>query len=288
MDLSPHRQRVAQALLDVESSLARLIDALAHRPVWSSVQDAVDDRHALQQICTAYSTIDYQMDDVVGSSVVCLGIAGVSLDVVKRAMAVNASKAAFRAVCVPLQAVRTRVPVKGGASPTKAIPVIRAVLRNIQRSDVNLLAAYRKIPILDAPPVSVTYTRARTRAVYRKSVEDIYTLLMTLEGPAAAADRARLSSLRHDEHYLAITRSHYDNIRANIVYSRLDARGRGRIQMAAELPLIYATGRRHVPPEVGYPKAVDEIAARKRREPALEAKPFLQTLPVYRYLSQGP
>ena len=39
-----------------------------------------------------------------------------------------------------------------GPSPTKAIPVIKVILRNIQRSDLNLLAAYRKIPILSAPP----------------------------------------------------------------------------------------------------------------------------------------
>jgi hypothetical protein len=38
----------------------------------------------------------------------------------------------------------------------KAIPVIRVILRNIQRSDLNLLAAYRKIPILGAPPMTTS------------------------------------------------------------------------------------------------------------------------------------
>ena len=283
MELTPHRDRIAHALLTVESSLARLVDALAHRPVWVSVEGLADERLAVQEICTAFSTIDFAMEDALGSSVVCLGIAGVTAEVVKRAAAVNAAKAAFKEVCIPLQNVRTRVPVKGGG--TKAIPVIRAILRNIQRSDVNLLAAYRKIPILNAPPVSVTYTRARTRAVYRKSVEDLYTLLITMEGPAAAADRARLSGLRREEKFLGLTRPHYDNIRANIVYSRLDARGRGRVQMAAELPLIYATGRHHVPPEVWYPDPVDENPERKVRQAALEPEPFLQSIPAYRYVS---
>jgi hypothetical protein len=41
--------------------------------------------------------------------------------------------------------------------------------------------------------------------------------------------------------YLALTKAHYDNIRANITYSRLDSRGRG--QLAAELPLLYTAGR---------------------------------------------
>jgi hypothetical protein len=223
------------------------------------------------------------MEDAVGSSIVCLGIAGVAAEVVKCAAAVNAAKAAFKAACVPLQNIRTRVPVKGGSNPTKAIPVIRVILRNIQRSDVNLLAAYRKIPILSAPPASVTYTRARTRAVYRKPVEDLYSLLMTMEGPSAAADRTRLSSLRREEKFLALTRPHYDNIRANILYSRLDTRGRGRVQVAAELPLLYSKGRHHVPPEVWYPDPIDENAERKARQSALEPEPFLQSIPAYRY-----
>jgi hypothetical protein len=42
----------------------------------------------------------------------------------------------------------------------------------------------------------------------------------------------------------------YDNIPANIIYSRLDCRGRG--QLAAELPLLYTAGRWPTPPEVNY------------------------------------
>src|ERR1700730_4658326 len=80
-----------------------------------------------------------------------------------------------------------------GPSPTKAIPVIRVILRNIQRSDLNLLAAYRKIPILDAPPSTVTYTRANTRSVYRKTVEEIAEMLANLTSPAAIADRELLA-----------------------------------------------------------------------------------------------
>ena len=159
-------------------------------------------------------------------------------------------------------------------------------MRNIQRSDLNLLAAYRKIPILGAPPVSISYTRARTRAVYRKSLDEIYQMLQLLEGPTAGADRARLSTLGPNDKYLAVAKSHYDNIRANITYSRLDSRGRGRVQLAAELPLLYTAGRRPTPPEVNYPTAVEELAKQPRRirEPSLEPEPFLQSIPAYRYL----
>jgi hypothetical protein len=42
----------------------------------------------------------------------------------------------------------------------------------------------------------------------------------------------------------ARVKERYQNIRANVLYTRLDPKGRGRIQISAELPLIYATGRR--------------------------------------------
>jgi hypothetical protein len=151
------------------------------------------------------------MDDEIGTSVVCLAVLGVgtqrSAEVMARAQAVNAAKFAFKGICAPLQNVRTRVPVKGtSASSTKAIPVIRAILRSIQRSDLNLLAAYRKIPILDAPPATITYTRANTRSVYRKSVDEIYDLLTTLDTPQAIADRAQLATLDRHETHLALVK----------------------------------------------------------------------------------
>jgi hypothetical protein len=285
MDLTLSRQQVARALHVLEANIRRLVDALIHRPAWVSTEGAASDRDALEQICTAYASIDYATEDAANFSIVCLGVAGVSADVLKRAAAVNTAKAVLREICAPLQRINMRVPVKGDSSPTKAIPVIRVILRNIQRSDLNLLAAYRKIPILGAPPVSITYTRARTRAVYRKSIDELYEMLNTMEGPKATDDRARLSRLGPKDKYLAITKPHYDNVRANITYSRLDSRGRGRVQLAAELPLIYTAGRWPTPPEVNYPASADELAehARRVRQSELEAEPFLQSIPAYRY-----
>ena len=47
----------------------------------------------------------------------------------------------------------------------------------------------------------------------------------------------------------------------------VDPKGRGSIQISAELPLIYATGRR-------------------TRASKLETEPFLRSLPVYRYRAE--
>jgi hypothetical protein len=284
MDLSLHRQHVARGLSALEASLARLTDALTHGIVSVDVDASADERSPIRRVCEAYSAIDYGMDDEVGTSVVCLGVVGVSTEILRRAEAVNSAKVEFKKICTPLQGIRIRIPVKGAASPTKAIPALRVILRNIQRSDVNLLAAYRKIPILKAPPASVTYTRANTRAVYRKTIEEIGELLNNLDGPAALADRARLEALDRRESHLALAKAHYQNIRANVLYAHLDPRGRGRVQIAAELPVLYAKSRRAQSLEVRFPDPETISNAPSRiRQSKLEPSPFLRSIPVYRY-----
>ena len=266
MDPSADRQQVARTLRALESRIASLVDALSHAAVAANVEPALDESRgsAMRRVCEAYSAIDYGMEDTVGSSVVCLGVLGVNSQILRQAEAVNTVKAEFKALCAPLHSIQVRVPAKGETSPTRTISAMRLILRNIQRSDLNLLAAYRKIPILDAPPASITYTRANTRAVYRKTIDALYDLLSASESPIAAADRARLSSLDRRVTHLAFVKVRYPNVRANVVYTRLDARGRGRIQIAAQLPIIYPKGRTSEPPEVRFPSA-DALSNEPRR-----------------------
>jgi hypothetical protein len=283
MDITPHIPEIAKALSTLEAALERLTDALSHRPVTANI-DGTTDRSAIRTACEAYSAINYEMNDEVGDSVVCLGVIGAQAEVVKRAQAVNEAKAALKALFAPLQRVRIRVPVKD--STTKAIPALRVILRNIQRSDLNVNAAYRKIPILAAPPATVTYTRANTRSVYRKTIDEIADMLSNINSSAAIADRERLSTLDRRETHLALVRYHYQNIRANVLYARLDPKGRGRIQISAELPIIYATGRRTEPPEVRFPVDSDnELNHKRTRESKLEPEPYLRALPIYCYRS---
>ena len=105
MDLSSQRQQVARSLSALETGIAGLVTALAHSAVAANLE-AADDRTSIRRACEAYSAIDYRMDDEVGTSVVCLGVLGVSTEVLRRAEAVNAIKAEFKAICAPLHGIR--------------------------------------------------------------------------------------------------------------------------------------------------------------------------------------
>ena len=101
---------------------------------------------------------------------------------------------------------------------------------------------------------------------------------------APAEDLERLRRLPARETHLALVKERYSNVRANVWFVGLDARNRGRVMVAAELPLLYPLGRSKELPEIRYPDA--EQGARTTpiaRTGKLEDKPFLDSLPVYRY-----
>jgi hypothetical protein len=284
----PHKLAVAAALRSLEHSLDLFVVALSHQAGFASAEGARSDADARRRICEAYAAIDYAHDDEINQSHSCLGVIGGSAAVIDRAAAVNDAKIRLREVCAPLQNVRRRIPVKDGhgGQVVKSLPLVRVILRELQRSDLNLLAAYRKIPILTGRVERVAYTRARTRAVYRKTRAEILALLEASPRPLAADDRQRVQRLPARETHLALVKEHYTNIRANVWFHGLDSRNRGRVMVSAELPLLYPLGRTRAAPEIRYPANAEEgtRATLKPRAGKLEDEPFLQSLPVYRYL----
>ena len=277
---------IAMALKDLERALALFVRALSHESAPVSAEAAGTEREARRLVCEAYAAISYAPDDQVNESPVCLGLIGGSAAVIGRAEAVNAAKDELREHCKKIQNVRVSVPVKDGkgGQVVKMLPLVRVILRELQQSDLNLLAAYRKVPILSGRVARVAYIRARTRSVYRKSRAEIGALLDGLDRPGTAEDRTRLQRLTERETHLALVKERYTNVRANVWFNGLDARNRGRVQVSAELPLLYRLGRSKDIPEIAYPSAEQgsPLPARSRAG-KLEDKPFLETLPVFRY-----
>lgn len=281
-----HKLAIAAALRELERELDLFVQSLSHQAALVAAEGAATSQDALRRICEAYAAIDYDPEAEANRSPMCLGVVGANQSLIARAVAVNRAKAALRDACAPLQDMRIRLPVKDGKGGrvVKALPLVRVILRELQRSDLNLLAAYRKIPILSGRIERVAYTRARTRAVYRKTRDEIAALVGHPDRPGAEADLKRLQKLPPQETHLALVKEHYANVRANVWFHGLDARNRGRAQIAAELPLLYPIGRSKELPVIRYSDAEEGTrTVVKPRTGKLEDDPFLETLPVYRY-----
>jgi hypothetical protein len=149
------------------------------------------------------------------------------------------------------------------------------------------MSTARVLSIVKATPATVIFTRANTRAVYRKSIEDIDEMLVNRGTPASLKDHERLTNLDRRETHVALVKERYQNIRANILYAHLDPRGRGRIQIPAELPILYPKGRRAEPPLVRFLETSEPDKPSRMRQSKLDPHPFLESLPVYRYARKG-
>jgi hypothetical protein len=278
---------VAGALREFERELQAFVQALAHDDALISLDPSIPGARPLETVCNAFATIDYAMTDEVHASVSCVGVVCASAATVARGEQLNAAKERLQRVCAPLQKHRMRVRVReaDGEEIVRMTTLVRVILRNIGRSHLNLLSAYRHVPILGAQPVRIAYTRTLTRRVQRVTREALLERLQFSEKPDAPSDRERLRSV--PDSHLALVDPHVPNVRANIWYRSRDARNRDCVQVAAELPLVYRAGRRPALPEIVFPDAADWAreadGPRRPRATKLEAEPFLRTLPVFRY-----
>jgi hypothetical protein len=287
IELEQATRAVAAALREFERELDAFVQNLAHGKALVSLDAPFATNHPVETVCSAFATVDYDMEDEVHSSATCVGVVCASQATVDQAVRLNEAKERLRHTCAPLQKHRMRVRVRDadGNENVRMTSLVRVILRNIGRSHLNLLSAYRQVPVLGATPVRIAFTRTLTRRVRRVTRDALLERLEFSEKPGAAEDRQRLRA--SPDRHLALVDPHSPNVRANVWYHSRDARNRDRVQIGAELPILYREGRRRELPEIGYPDPADWARSadgpRRPRAAKLEAEPFLSTLPVFRY-----
>jgi hypothetical protein len=287
IDLEGATRSVTVALREFERELATFIQDLAHSDALVSLDARFTSSRPVEAVCSAFATIDYGIADDAHSTVTCVGVVCSNQSTVAQAVRLNEAKARLQMACAPLQMHRMRVRVHDaeGNESVRMTTLVRVILRNIGRSHLNLLAAYRRVPILGARPTRIAFTRTLTRRVRRVPREVLLKRLEFSDKPAAAEDRARLRAAT--DRQFALVDPHSPNIRANIWYHSRDAHNRDCVQISAELPILYREGRPRALPEIAYPDAADWArtadSPRRPRATKLEADPFLRTLPVFRY-----
>jgi hypothetical protein len=115
--------------------------------------------------------------------------------------------------------------------------------------------------------------------VLGKSIEEIDTLLLNLQGPPTApASRRSIAEKPTSRSSKAATRTC-----APMCSTRDSIRAAAAASTFAELPLLYAKGRHPRPPEVRFPDPDVPATPSGVRQSKLEAAPFLRSIPVYRY-----
>ena len=226
----------------------------------------------------AFLQIEYGMADEVNQSIKCQGALGVRKRLISDALIINRAKSELKDALRAVAGKRVRVAVKDrrGYRGVEMKELSNVVLRRIQSSSINLLAAYRDIPLLEETPYSIRMMLTRTRSVPRKTAAALLALLAGRDDALAAADRERLQALDPKE-YLVSPKERYPRMRAHVFYRRLDESGQAVRQIVmAELPILYPIRRGTRPPDVSKPA----VRQNSRKHPVsyIESEEYVKTL----------
>lgn len=279
---------VANSLNNVDLALEALSAVMVPGSLWATVEGASSTPEALKAILDSCRTIDIPGGASSPPPAGCLGVIAGDAKTVSAVETVNQAKATFREIVAAVRPQRQRIPKSRTAFPNQPtfVQTIRLILSEIGRADLNLLAAYRRFPILVGQPRQVFFCRPGSRSVYKLNRNEILQSLSRIDHPAAGTDWERLHALPQEETHLALVRAHYEHTRANVLFDGFDKHGRHRMMVCCELPIVYTVNHRAALPIVKYPMR------RKRRESTVAARigmvckeRFLESLPVHRYLA---
>jgi hypothetical protein len=247
----------------------------------------INDKQGISQACRktaeAFDGYRYDVDDTVNSAPVFMGVIGGTATMVDQARIVNFEKTALKALCGIIKEKRMRVNVKDGAGSYKSEnkTLIRVILAEIQESNVNLLAAWRMIPILKAQPRQIQFSETQSRAVYRKTRDEVKMMLQESRHIKARDDLGVIRSMKDE--YFALAMPRYTRYQVNVKYTGLDKAGRGRKSMTVSLPILYSAERLKEPPRVSYPE-LDGSGEIRKRKARISEHPILESMSVHRYL----
>ncbi|MGI9284541.1 MAG: hypothetical protein ACR2P1_04080 [Pseudomonadales bacterium] len=307
--ISTYKPRIAEELRALQHVLedfggaleSELLHAVVFEPIGADEDNGVRPvgyrelgfAASVEAAVTAYRTIDYGMSDRVNRSIKCYGAVGVLRRIMNMAVRVNREKSKFKATFREI--ANKRVRIAGRDSNNRPITELKAlstvILRQLQSSSVNRLAAYREVQLFDATPLSIAFTESHNRSVPTKSAAELIAELAlridaTVPDSIAADDIARLKALTDRNERLIDRKSLYPRMRANVKLREIDPKtDKQKTQMiVAEVPILYPITARMAPPDIHPPKVT---AAPRQRALLSEPEPYIQTWPYYRLTPKG-
>lgn len=269
------------ALRQLDSTLARFDELLASDHRWVSVEGESLPSLAIAKVRAAYNEIDGDPLPGRKAKAGCRAIVAATPKVIAAACNVNTAKADLQVACKALREKvyvgRTSCNDHAGCNRSK----LSLALEAVGRPDLNVFAAYRKVPIVTGAPRRVRFSIEQFRKIYRMPRDTIASQLRNRPDVDSIEDRIRVQRLPELESSLALLSSSHPFPQVQFWFDGFDASGRSYHLMATGMPIIYVAGG--VTPTVVYTGERDGPA---RRSPALTVCPdqYLKTMRVHRYL----
>lgn len=214
---------------------------------------------AKRDISVAYRRLSYDRDQAANTTHRCFGAAGAPMAFVEEAARINDLKDNLKLAFKPLGSKRTVV-IDPHTNTSKQVQLATAFLRQHQKSDFNLLAAYRTIPYFDEPIESLTYMQTERRSVPRLTKEQAIQLALPFGHELTIK---RLTDLPKGT-YLAAPKERYWRLQVRATARRRDSQGKRRFLNAnGDLPILFPMEHEKSP----LPKIIPPRAPKSRKKP---------------------
>lgn len=242
----------------------------------------------------AFSQIAYRRHDRANESIKCHGVLGAPRDLIRQAQSVNRAKAELREAFRPIAGRSVRIPGKDATGKQRILTreLTTVVLRHIQSSDLNLLAAYREVPIVTDEVDKIRFMLTRTRSVPRRTVGALIEQLEATErGTVADKDLRTLKALAAESadasrEYLVSPKPYYYRMRAQVSVRHVQADRRQRRIVSADLPILVPMGASTVDPNVTGPSPASSDHSRRESkisdDEVVKSLGFFRMKPAYR------
>jgi hypothetical protein len=272
---------VGNALRNLESALAGLDELLSTDHSWVSIDGESTSSGAMAKVRTALTEMDDDESRDRKSIPGCRGIVAVTPRVIVAAQRVNAAKVELKAACTTLRGpTSVKRPDHDGHLNWVRIYRQRLAVTALGRPNLNLFAAYRKIPILTGQPRRVRFSFTASYMIRSMPREVIASRLQRIDDPDSIEDLLRVQRLPQSETTLALLKTPLPFAHATVSFDGFDAQGRCHLFLVTAMPILYlAAGPA---PTVYYARPRTRPP---RRSPARAICPdqYLKTMRVHRY-----
>lgn len=318
--IDKYKPRIAEALGALRLALASLAEdvqdapfAVAFRPEYELVNgeemavhyQRLDHGDSIAATKSAYCTLELGPHDPVNKPIRCPGVIGVREQrIIDHAVEINRLKSQLKFEFQQVVNHRITVVKKDdrGRDVIDKIPAALFIMRQLQESSLNRLAAYRQIPLIRTgakdphppTPIRVRFTESSVRRLDKATVAE-------LRAEAIARDRKdsikKLDASRiPSNEYLFHPEKHYRRVRANLTFPGASPKAKMAKHYMGEMPILFLMNRKLANPVVTGPKVREKTLSRTRKsnkplfdEPVVENPNYYRRAdPAHRAYSKDP
>lgn len=242
---------------------------------------------------TAYqliSQLEYVENQAPREILVCAGFIGASHNTLEKARLLNEAKEAFKKTILNLK--KAKISIKDEALNKAFNSAIKtrsdataSTLKKMGLARLHLKQCYRKIPILPAAPLKISWTWAHTRSIKRISVDEAQSMLMKKTQDAGINNQLSLLSQLPGDETLAIVQELAPHLRANILLPE-NGDDKTRLMVKGPIPIFFPADTITQTPTFKPPaeKSLKNENRLTRKDARLDPKPFLPAIRAHRYI----